>query len=74
MVVSFSLFFFVPFFVVIGRNFMFNFIFKIFKRKKEIKDKLDEALGQGLITNEEFLRLRCDRADTKLKEYLKEKK
>jgi len=46
---------------------------KIFK-KKEIKDRLDKALDFGLITKEELLKLRCDREEAKLKEFLKNKK
>jgi len=49
---------------------MFKNIFK----KKEIKDELDKALAMGLITKEELLRLRSERADRKLKEFLKDKK
>jgi len=49
-------------------------MFKFLKRKKNIKDNLDNALLLGLITKEELLRLRLERAETKLKEFLKEKK
>lgn len=53
---------------------MFKFLSKIFKKKKETPDELDKALAQGIITKEELLRLRCERAEAKLKEFLKEKK
>lgn len=48
---------------------MFKNIFK-----KQIKDELEKALKQGLITKEELLRLRYERANTRLKEFLKDKK
>lgn len=54
---------------------MFKFLLgKILKKKKEIRDDLDKAITLGLITQEELLRLRADRAEAKLKEFLKEKK
>lgn len=53
---------------------MFKFLPKILKRKKEIRDDLDRAISLGLITQEELLRLRSERADAKLKHYLKQKK
>lgn len=49
-------------------------MFKFLKRKKEIKDNLDRALAEKLITKEELLRLRSERAGAKYKEFLKEKK
>jgi hypothetical protein len=51
-----------------------KFLSRIFKRKKHIEDQLDNALKQGLITNEEILRLRLDRADQEYKNFIKEKK
>jgi len=51
---------------------MFNF-FKKRKLKEKEKD-LEEALKLNLITEEEFLRLCSDRADKKLKDFLKKKK
>jgi len=53
---------------------MLKFLVKFFKKKREIKDELDKALEYGLITEEELLRLRCERAETKYKEFLKTKK
>jgi len=45
---------------------------KIFKKtKKPIPDKLDEALKFGLITKEENLKLRLERADKTYKDFLK---
>lgn len=49
-------------------------MFKNLFKKKEIKDELDKALALALITKEEFLRLHYERANTKLKEFLKDKK
>jgi len=46
-------------------------MFKFFKHKKKIPDKLDEALKLGLITDEELLRLRLERADQTYKDFLK---
>jgi len=38
--------------------------------KKKLKGKLEQAEEQGLITHEELLRLKFDRADTELKQHL----
>lgn len=47
-------------------------MFKFFKKKiKKINDNLDTALKQGLITEEELLRLRLDRAENIYKKFLK---
>lgn len=51
---------------------MFNFLKK--KKLKEKEKNLEEALKLGLITEEEFLRLCSERADKKLKDFLKKKK
>lgn len=53
---------------------MFKFLLKFLKKKKEIKDELDKALAEGLITKEELLRLRLERAEAIYKTFLKEKK
>jgi len=44
------------------------------KKKKDLPDNLDKALTLGLITKEELLRLRLDRAEQKYKDFLKEQK
>jgi len=44
------------------------------KKKNAIPDDLDKALALGLITKEELLRLRLERAEQKYKDFLKEKK
>ena len=47
----------------------------MFWNKKEIKKgSLEEALEKNLITEGEFLKLKSDRAETKLKEFLSRKK
>jgi len=46
-------------------------MFKIFKKKP--KDNLEKALEQDLITEEEMLRLKVDRAELIYKEYLEKK-
>lgn len=51
-----------------------RFLSRIFKKKKYIEDNLDIAKKQGLITDEEILRLRLDRADQEYKNFVKEKK
>lgn len=38
--------------------------------KKKLKGDLEQAEAQGLITREEMLRLKCERADTQLKQHL----
>jgi len=50
--------------------------FGIFKNKNSnLKDiSLEEAVGKGLITKEEMLRIKRDRAEEKLKEFLLSKK
>jgi hypothetical protein len=56
---------------------MVNFLefFKFKKKKPEEKhNDLEEVFNQGLITKEEFLKLKKDRAETELKEYLKNSK
>ena len=58
---------------------MLNHLKQLFKRnsKKSSKEKVDlleEAFFQGFITEEELLRLKKERAETKLKEYLKSHK
>lgn len=47
-----------------------------FKKKKEriIPDELEKAREFGFITEEEMLRLKSERADEKLKNFLNEKK
>lgn len=49
-----------------------------FKKKKIVNPKeeseLKEALNQGLITEEEFYRLKIDRAETELKKFLSDRK
>ena len=47
-------------------------MFKFLKKKKPIKDDLEKALEQGLITKEELLRLRFERASQIYKDFLKE--
>lgn len=44
------------------------------KKSKEKKGSLEEAKQLGLISEEEFLRLKVDRADRKLKNFLIGKK
>lgn len=57
------------------RTIIFLFKNKFFKRKKKkIEDQLELALGQGVITEEEVLKLRVDRAENELKDFLKSKK
>lgn len=46
-------------------------MFKFLKRKKQIPDQLDKALAFGLITKEELLRLRLERAEQTYKDFLK---
>lgn len=53
---------------------MFEFLTKFFKKKPKTIDCLEDAFNQNLITKEEFLRLKKERAETELKEYLKKKK
>jgi len=48
---------------------MFNFIFKIFEKKTK-KLGLEKAKDLDLITEVEFLKLKSERADEKLKNYL----
>jgi len=43
-------------------------MFKIFQKK--LKGDLEKALEQGLITKEEMLRLKIERANAELKKYL----
>jgi len=43
-------------------------MFKIFQKK--LKGDLEKALEQGLITKEEMLRLKVERATTELKKHL----
>lgn len=51
---------------------MFNFLKKIFK--KNIPDELDIALKENLITKEEFLKLRLERAEREYENFVKLKK
>ncbi len=53
-----------------------NFFPRIFKKKvkNEPPDGLKKALQEGLITEEELLRLQLERAEKNLKEYLSGKK
>lgn len=44
------------------------------RKKKAIPDELKKAFEQGLITEEEMLRLRCERAEEVLKAHLLSKK
>lgn len=44
---------------------------RIKRPKKNLEKTLEEAMKLGLITIEEFLRLKSDRANEELKEYLK---
>lgn len=43
------------------------------KKREPKKGSLEQAKELGLISEEEFLRLKSDRADRKLKEFLKPK-
>lgn len=45
-----------------------------FKRKEIKKDSLEKALDLGLITREELLKLKIDRAKENYKKFLKTKK
>lgn len=45
-----------------------------FKRKKIERDELDKAFDLGLITKEEVLRLRIDRAKEDFKNFVKKTK
>lgn len=49
-------------------------ILRKFFKKKPIPDKLEQALELGLITKEELLRLRLERAEQTYKEFLNKDK
>lgn len=52
-----------------------SFFDKLFKKNTLTKTGIDEALEKGLITKEEYLRLKVSRTDQELSDYLlKEKK
>lgn len=53
---------------------MFEFLKKLLPKENLTKVGLEKALAEGLITKEEFLRLKVDRAENKLANFLREKK
>lgn len=64
-------------FLVAGLASLFFFVFRPLlqaRKKKVVPDDLNKAYEQGWITEEELLRLRCERAEETLKTHLLGKK
>jgi hypothetical protein len=51
-----------------------SFLDRIFKKNTLTKTGLEEAKEKGLITNEEYFRLKRDRADEELAKFILSKK